>query len=91
MAASVEPQTPEEDAALRDLATTHRRRWDARFAADRRRLELQHQLWQMEGQIREERLSDEEREWRRRYREEQAEVKRKARRRLGLPKEDPRC
>lgn len=65
-----------------------RRRWDARFAADRRQSELQRQLWQMEEQIREERLSDEEREWRRRYRAEQAEVKREARRRLGLPEED---
>jgi hypothetical protein len=26
MAASIEPQTPEEDAALRELAATHRRR-----------------------------------------------------------------
>jgi hypothetical protein len=68
-----------------------RRRWDARFAADRRRLELRHQLWQMEEQIREEHLSDEAREWRRRYREEQAEVTREARRRLGLPEEDPPC
>jgi predicted solute-binding protein len=42
----------------------------------------------MEQQIREERLSDEEREWRRRFREEQAELTREARRRLGLPEED---
>jgi hypothetical protein len=39
----------------------------------------------MEAQIREERLSEEEREWRRRSREEQAEIQREARRRLGLP------
>jgi hypothetical protein len=31
-----------------------RRRWDARVAADRRRSELQRQLWQMEEPIREE-------------------------------------
>jgi hypothetical protein len=33
MAASVEPQTPEEEAALRELAATHRRRhrWFALF------------------------------------------------------------
>jgi hypothetical protein len=65
-----------------------RRRWDARDVADRRRWALQAQLRQVEDEIREERLSDEEREWRRRYREEQAEVKREARRRLGLPKEE---
>jgi hypothetical protein len=74
------------------LTRRDRRQWDARFAADRRRSELQRQLWQMEEQIREERLSDEEREWRRRYREEQGAVTREARRRLGLPEEDaPSC
>lgn len=55
-----------------------------------RRLELQQQLWEIEDQIREERLSEEERERRRRYREEQVEVKREARRRLGLPDEESR-
>ena len=43
----------------------------------------------MEAQIREGRLSEEERECRRPYREEAAEVKREARRRLGLPEEEP--
>ena len=35
MAASVEPQTPEEEAALRELAATHRRRhpWYALFCS----------------------------------------------------------
>jgi hypothetical protein len=35
MAASIEPQTPEEDAALRELAATHRRqhRWVALFSS----------------------------------------------------------
>lgn len=35
MAASIEPQTPEEDAALRTLATKHRRRhrWIALFSS----------------------------------------------------------
>jgi len=65
-----------------------RRRWDARVPADRRRSELQRQLWELEDQIREEGLSEEEREWRRRYREEQAEVKCEARRRLGWPEAD---
>jgi hypothetical protein len=40
----------------------------------------------MEEQILEEHLSDEEREWRRRWREEQAEVTRKTRRCLGCPR-----
>jgi hypothetical protein len=44
----------------------------------------------MEEQIREERLPDEERERRRRARAHEAEVKREARRRLGLPEEEPR-
>jgi hypothetical protein len=64
------------------------RRICARMAAEERKMALQQQLWEMEAQIREERLSEEEREWRRRYREEQAEVKREARRRLGLPDEE---
>jgi hypothetical protein len=55
-----------------------------------RQRELRHQLWEMEEQIREERLPDEERAWRRRSREEQAEVRHEARRRLGLPEEDAR-
>jgi hypothetical protein len=67
------------------------RRWDERHAAYTREQELKHQLWELEAQIREERLSDGEREWRRRSREEQAEVRREARRRLGLLDEDPRC
>jgi hypothetical protein len=49
---------------------------------------LQAQLRQAEDEIREERLSDEEREWRRHYRKEQAEVKREARCRLGLPEKE---
>jgi len=56
------------------------RRWDERHAAYTREHELTRQLWEMEAQIREERLSEEEREWRRRYREEEAEVKREAQR-----------
>jgi hypothetical protein len=64
------------------------RRWDERHAAYTREQELKRQLWEMEAQIREERLSEEEREWRRRSREEQAAVRREARRRPGLPDEE---
>jgi hypothetical protein len=56
---------------------------------DRRRWEVEEQLRDMEQAIREEGLPDEQREWLRRYREEQAEIKREARRRLGLPEEEP--
>jgi hypothetical protein len=66
------------------------RRWDERHAAYLRAQELKRQLWEMEAQIREERLSEEEREWQRRSREEQAEIQREARRRLGLPEDEPR-
>lgn len=52
---------------------------------------LQEQLRQMEEAIREEQLSDEEREWRRQWRKRQAEIKREARRRLGLPEEETPC
>jgi hypothetical protein len=55
---------------------------------NRRRSELPRQLWQLEEQIREERLPDEGRERRRRSREAQAAVQREARRRLGLPDEE---
>jgi hypothetical protein len=57
-------------------------RWAAEWEAQRR-------LSAMEERIREERLPEAERERRRRYREEQAEVRREARRRLGLPEEEP--
>jgi hypothetical protein len=56
---------------------------------DRRRWEVQEQLREMEQAIWEEGLPDEQREWLRRYGEEQAEIKREARRRLGLPEEEP--
>jgi len=55
---------------------------------DRRRWEVQEQLREMEQAIGEEGLPDEQREWLRRYREERAEIKREARRRLGLPDEE---
>jgi hypothetical protein len=54
-----------------------------------RRMELRHQIWQMEQQIREEQLPEEERAWFQRHREEQQVIHREARRRLGLPQEDP--
>jgi hypothetical protein len=66
-----------------------RRRWQQQEAERQRQWVLQRQVCELEDQIREERLSEEEREWRRQYREEQAEVKREARRRLGLPEEEP--
>jgi hypothetical protein len=55
-----------------------------------RRALRQRQPWDLEEQIREERLSDEPREWRRPCRERQAAVTRDACRRLGVPREEPR-
>jgi hypothetical protein len=55
---------------------------------DRRRAELQQQLREMEEAIYEETLPDEQREWRRQYREQRAAIRREARRRLGLPDAD---
>jgi uncharacterized membrane protein YfbV (UPF0208 family) len=55
---------------------------------DRRRLEVQLQLREMEQAIYEETLPEERREALRQYRAEQAEIRREARRRLGLPDED---
>jgi hypothetical protein len=63
------------------LSTRDQQRW----AAESKRRQ---RLWAMEDQIREECLPAEERERRRRYREEQAEIQREARRRLGLPEVD---
>jgi len=56
---------------------------------DRRRWELREQLREMEQAIREEAMSDEQREWWRQYREREAAIKQEARRRLGLPDEEP--
>jgi hypothetical protein len=53
--------------------------------------EMRRQLREMEAAIREEQMSEEERAWHRRYREHQTEITQEARRRLGLPEEDPRC
>jgi hypothetical protein len=50
---------------------------------------MQEQLREMEQAIREEAMSDEEREWWRQHRERQAAIKQEARRRLGLPDEEP--
>jgi uncharacterized protein HemX len=58
---------------------------------DQRRLEVQQQLRDMEQAIYEETLPEHEREWRRQYRAQQAEIRREARRRLGLPEEAPPC
>jgi hypothetical protein len=55
---------------------------------DQRRWEVQAQIREMEAAIREEQLSDEERAWRRQWREQQVEIQLEARRRLGLPEED---
>jgi len=72
------------------LNRREQRRWQQQNAERQRQWALQRQLCELEDQIREERLSEEEREWRRRYREERAEIKREARRRLGLPDEEER-
>ena len=54
---------------------------------DRRRREVQAQLWEMEQSIREEAMPEEARAWHRQWRQQQAEIHREARRRLGLPEE----
>jgi hypothetical protein len=48
---------------------------------------VQQQLREMEQAIYEETLPEEQREWRRQYRAQQVEIRREARRRLGLPEE----
>jgi hypothetical protein len=58
---------------------------------NRRRAELLQQLREMEQAIYEETLPADEREALRRARAQRAEIKREARRRLGLPEEDPSC
>jgi hypothetical protein len=73
------------------LNRRERRHWLQQEAERQRKWALQRQLWELEDQIREERLSEEERKWRRRYREERVEIKAEARRRLGLPEEEPHC
>jgi hypothetical protein len=65
-----------------------RRRWAREAAARERTWALERQLRELEDQIREEQLSDEERTWRQQYRARQAEIRREARRRLGLPDAD---
>jgi hypothetical protein len=59
-----------------------------RCQADRRRWEVQRQVWDMERQIMDKQLPDEVRQSQRRARQRAAEVRREARRRLGLP-DDP--
>jgi len=56
---------------------------------DRRRWELQQQIWDMEQQMREETLPDWQREAIQESRQQQADIAREARRRLGLPEEEP--
>jgi len=65
------------------------RRHQCQAQADQRRWVLQRQLWDMERQIRDEGLTDEEREWTQQVRARQAEITREVRRRLGLPEEEP--
>ena len=54
-----------------------------------RQWEAGDQLWELETQIPGERLPAAEQERRRQFRETQAAVTREARRRLGLPEEEP--
>jgi hypothetical protein len=55
-----------------------------RWAAER---EAPQRLSDMEQQIREEQLPEQERAWHRQYQERPREIRREARRRLGLPEE----
>jgi hypothetical protein len=65
-----------------------RHRWAHEQAERERQWALQRQLRELEQQIREERLPEEEREAIRERRRRDAEIRREARRRLGLPEED---
>jgi hypothetical protein len=60
-----------------------------RWAEEDRQQALRQQLREMEEVIREEQLSDTERAWRQQYQEREAAIRREARRRLGLPEEEP--
>jgi hypothetical protein len=62
-----------------------RHRWQQQQAERQITWALQRQLWEMEQHIREEAMSDEDRQWHQRYRQREAEIQREARRRLGLP------
>jgi hypothetical protein len=64
-------------------AAADKRHWDLQ----RRAWDLQRQVWDMERQIWDERRSDEERERERQVQARVAEIRREARRRLGLPEE----
>jgi flagellar biosynthesis component FlhA len=64
------------------------RHWAQEDAERQRRWDLQQQQRDMEQQIWDEQLSDEERERRREAQARVAEVRREARRRLGLPEEE---
>jgi hypothetical protein len=64
------------------------RRDRRRAAESNRRWALQDQLWEMERQIWDEQRSDEERERQRQAQERIKEVKREARRRLGVSEDD---
>jgi hypothetical protein len=65
-----------------------RHRWAHEQAERERQWALQRQLRELERQIREERLPEEEREAIRERRRRDTEIRREARRRLGLPEED---
>jgi hypothetical protein len=56
---------------------------------DRRRWAVREQVFEMAQQIRAESMSEEWREWHRQGRRQQVEIQQEARRRLGLPEEDP--
>ena len=55
---------------------------------DRRRREVQQQIWEMERAIWLETLSEAQREALQQARQQQAEIHQEARRRLGLPEEE---
>jgi hypothetical protein len=61
--------------------------WHRRERRWKREEMVRRQLWDLEQQIREEGISEEWRQWHQEYRQRQAEIKREARRRLGLPEE----
>ena len=61
--------------------------WYRRERRWKREEMVRRQLWDLEQQIREEGMSEEWRQWHREYRQRQVEIRREARRRLGLAEE----
>jgi serine phosphatase RsbU (regulator of sigma subunit) len=65
-----------------------RHHWQQEQAERQAQCAPQWQLWEMERHIREEAMSDEDRQRHQQYHQREAEIQREAQRRLGLPEEE---